>query len=121
MGVAIAVSHRADVMHVKHVDAGRPEPLQTVLVGAHDAAVAVIEDGPKRRRLGPIVVSALHARIGTHEAAYLRAQHEVIPAMNGERLPHASFGQRIAVVRRSVEVAQPLGPGGIDERLRIAP
>ncbi len=56
-----AVGEGVDVVDVEDVDVVEAEPLQAVLVGAHDAVIGIVEIGLERQRLAPGVVGLLRS------------------------------------------------------------
>ena len=50
-----AVLVHADIVHVEDVDPRQAEPLETILIGSHDAVVGIVVDRIEWQRMTPLV------------------------------------------------------------------
>src|SRR3569832_2151406 len=115
----IAVRRRADVVNIEDVDRLHAETLLAILVRAHDAVERIVETRPEGQGLRPVVIAWLHRVVGPHEPPDLGAQYVAFALAHLQRLSDAPLRKRIAVERRSVEVADTGVPRPLEERIGL--
>jgi len=115
-----AVVPEVEVVDDQEIDAVHAEALQAVLVGAHDAIVAVVEDmvemQPARPESG---VEALGMTRGLEDAPDLGRQDELAARLAVEKAADAMLALAAAVPGRRVVVADAGVPGGLQRRLGV--
>ena len=109
-----------DIVDIKDVDPRQPEPLQAVLVGAHDPVIRIVVDRVERQRMTAAV--GVHAgRVRAQQAADLGREHPVVARPVAQRVADRALGLADAVERRGIDIAHPGLPGGRDDRLGRLP
>ena len=111
-----AVLVGADIVDVEDVDPRQPEPLQAVLVGAHDPVIRIVVDRVERQRMTAAV--GMHAgRVRAQQAADLGREHPFVARPVAQRVADRALGLADAVERRGIDIAHPGIPGGRHDRL----
>ena len=115
LGLGLVVPE-VEVVDDEEVDPWHPEPLQAVLVGPHDAVVAVVEDVVERQAAGPEArVERLRVARGLEDAADLGREDEVAPRPAVEEAAHPVLRLAAAVpgggIGKLVERGHLIAPG----------
>ena len=109
------MEQQVEVVDHQQVDRSQAEPLQAVLVGTHDAVVAVIEVQRERQRIAPVLlVQKIGPSGGAQHAAHLGGDHELLARAAAQEFAEAMLALAMAVERRGVEVADAGFPGALD-------
>ena len=100
------MEHLVEVVDHQQVDRAEAEALQAVLVGTHDAVVAVVEVQRERQRIAPVLlVEQVGTGGGAQHAAHLGGDLEPVARVPAQEFAEAVFALAVAVERRGVEVA----------------
>ena len=103
-----------EVVDHQQVDRAEAEALQAVLVGAHDAVVAVVEVQRERQRVAPVLlVEQVGPGGGAQHAAHLGRHLELFAGAPAQEFAEAMFAFAVAVEWRGVVVADAGVPGAL--------
>ena len=90
-------------MNQEHVDAGKPQSLQTVLDGAAGSFRRVVVDEIERQRSREEFAAVIGIRARAHDPPHLRRQDEVLARQVAEGFTETVLAQAVAVEGSGIE------------------